>query len=178
MRWGFGWEIGPFETWDAIGIREVLDACKVTDVPPLVQAQLDAGRNRFRDGDLPALSPEFTLLKAAKEQHHTVKKNAGASLVDIGDGVLCVEFHSKMNSIGGDTLSMLNAGVKEAEKNFKALVVANDAQNFSVGANIMLLLLEAQEGNWEDVDLMIRAFQNATMGLRYATCRSWWARRA
>jgi 3-hydroxyacyl-CoA dehydrogenase len=168
MRWGFGWEIGPFETWDAIGIREVLDACKVTDVPPLVQAQLEAGRNRFRDGDLPALAPELALLKSAKEHHRTVKKNAGASLVDIGDGVLCVEFHSKMNSIGGDTLSMLNAGVKEAEKNFKALVIANDAQNFSVGANIMLLLLEAQEGNWEDVDLMIRAFQNATMGLRYA----------
>jgi len=168
MRWGFGWEIGPFETWDAIGIREVLQACHVKDVPPMVQAQLDAGRNSFRDGDLPPLHPELALLKCAKERHHTVKKNAGASLVDLGDGVLCCEFHSKMNSIGGDTLSMLNAGVKEAEKNFQALVVGNDAPNFSVGANIMLLLLEAQEGNWDDVDLMIRAFQNATMGLRYA----------
>ena len=97
-----------------------------------------------------------------------VKKNAGASLVDIGDDVLAVEFHSKMNSIGGDTIQMLQAGVKEASANFRALVVGNDAANFSAGANLMLLLLEAQEGNWDDVDLMVRAFQGATMALRYA----------
>jgi 3-hydroxyacyl-CoA dehydrogenase len=168
MRWGFGWEIGPFEVWDAIGISDVLKALKVDVVPPLVKKQLDAGRNTFRDGELPPLAPELALLRSAKEHHRVVKKNAGASLVDLGDGVLCVEFHSKMNSIGGDTLQMLNAGVKEAEKNFHALVVGNDAPHFSVGANIMLLLMEAQEGNWEDVDLMIRAFQNATMALRYA----------
>jgi 3-hydroxyacyl-CoA dehydrogenase len=97
-----------------------------------------------------------------------VKKNAGASLVDIGDGVLALEFHSKMNAIGGDTIQMMHAGVKEAAANFSALVVGNDAPNFSVGANVMLLLLEAQEGNWDDIDLMIRAFQSATQALRYA----------
>lgn len=168
MRWGFGWELGPFEVWDAIGIREVLDACQVTDVPPFVQQQLDQGRNAFRDGDLPAVAPELCLLKAARERHHVVKKNAGASLVDIGDGVLCVEFHSKMNAIGADTVQMLGAGVREAETNFQALVIGNDAPHFSAGANIMLLLLEAQEGNWDDIDLMVRAFQKATMALRYA----------
>jgi 3-hydroxyacyl-CoA dehydrogenase len=168
MRWGFGWEIGPFELWDAIGIDAVLAAAPGAEVPPLVRQQLDAGRNRFRDGELPAQSPDFVLLQSARAAGRIVKKNAGASLVDLGDGVLCVEFHSKMNAIGGDTLAMLNAGVKEAEQNFQALVVGNTAPNFSVGANIMLLLLEAQEGNWDDVDLMIRAFQNATMGLRYA----------
>ena len=165
---GSGGSSGPFETWDAIGVKEVIAACGVTDVPPLVQQVLDRGANRFRDGELPAQSPELVLLKAAKEAKKVVKKNPGASLVDLGDGVLCLEFHSKMNAIGGDTVSMMMAGVKEAEQNFKALVVGNDAQHFSAGANLMLLLLEAQEGNWDEVDLMIRAFQNATMALRYA----------
>ena len=168
MRWGFGWEIGPFETWDAIGVKEVLEACAVTDVPPLVQQVLDRGANRFREGALPSQAPEFVLLQSAKDARKIVKKNAGASLVDLGDGVLCLEFHTKMNAIGADTVQMMMAGVKEAEQNFQALVVGNDAQNFSAGANLMLLLLEAQEGNWDDVDMMIRAFQNATMALRLA----------
>src|SRR5262249_38969869 len=95
-------------------------------------------------------------------------KNAGASLVDLGDGVLAIELHSKMNAIGGDTIQMLHAGVKEAAANFAALVVGTDAANFSAGANLMLLLLEAQEGNWDEVDLMIRTFQGTTQALRYA----------
>ena len=97
-----------------------------------------------------------------------MKKNAGASLVDIGDGVLAIEFHRKMNAIGADTLQMLQAGVREAERNFAALVVGNDAPHFSAGANLMLLLLEAQEENWDDIDLIIRQFQQSTMGLRYS----------
>ena len=97
-----------------------------------------------------------------------VRRNAGASLIDMGDGVLQVEFHSKMNAIGGDTIEMLRAGVAEASRNFRAIVVGNDAPNFSAGANLMLLLLEAQEGNWEDVDAMVRAFQGATMALKHA----------
>ena len=98
-----------------------------------------------------------------------MRRNAGASLIDLGDGVLAVEFHSKMNAIGGDTIQMLHAGVKEASTNFTALVVGNEAPNFSVGANVMLLLLEAQEGNWDEIDLMLRAFQGATQALRYAS---------
>lgn len=97
-----------------------------------------------------------------------VRKNSGASLLDIGDGVLQVAFHSKMNAIGGDTMEMLHAGVKEASRNFSALVVANDGANFSAGANLMLLLMEAQEGNWDEVELMVRSFQGATMALKYA----------
>src|SRR5205823_2592642 len=91
-----------------------------------------------------------------------------ASLVDLDNGVLAIEFHSKMNTIGGDTVEMLHAGVKEAAQNFAALVIGNDAPNFSAGANLMLVLLEAQEGNWDDIDGMVRAFQNATQALRYA----------
>jgi 3-hydroxyacyl-CoA dehydrogenase len=169
MRWGFGWELGPFETWDAIGVRDVLEA--VTDpgpVPPLVDEVRRGGRNRFRVDGLPPAGPGLQILKAARDREQIVRRNPGASLIDLGDGVLAVEFHSKMNAIGGDTIEMLHAGVKEAGANFQALVIGNDAPNFSAGANLMLLLLEAQEGNWDDIDVMIRAFQGATQALRYA----------
>jgi 3-hydroxyacyl-CoA dehydrogenase len=168
MRWGFGWEFGPFEIWDAIGVREVLAATNASNPPPIVADLLRAGRNRFREGSLPPAGPDRQLLERAKANGRIVKTNAGASLVDLGDGVLAVEFHSKMNTVGGDTLQMLHAGVKEAASNFTALVVGNDAPNFSAGANLMLLLLEAQEGNWEDIDLIVRSFQGATQALRYA----------
>ncbi len=141
MRWGFGWELGPFELLDAI-------EGKVHEAPPA--------------------ATDLLLLKSAKGRNRVVKKNAGASLVDLDDGVLCVEFHSKMNAIGGDTIQMLHAGLKEAAANFQALVVGNEGEHFSAGANIMLLLLEAQEENWDEVDLMVRAFQGATSALRYA----------
>ncbi len=130
MRWGFGWELGPFELRSA------------------------------------PTSPE-TIIGVARAAG-LVRRNAGASLIDIGDGVLCIEFHSKMNAIGGDTIDMLRAGLSEAAANFAAVVIVNDALNFSAGANLMLLLLEAQEENWDDVDLMIRAFQGATMAIRHA----------
>lgn len=181
MRWGFGWELGPFELWDAIGLREVLAATPVApgipaapsppgavEAPPLARQALDRGRNTFRDGPLPPARPEFEILRGARERQRVVKRNAGASLIDLGDGVLAVEFHSKMNAIGTDAVQMLQAGVAEAGRNFAALVVGNDAPNFSAGANLLLLLMEAQEGNWDEIDLMIRAFQGATLGLRYA----------
>jgi 3-hydroxyacyl-CoA dehydrogenase len=168
MRWGFGWEMGPFEIWDAIGVREALAACGNVEPPSIVAELLRTGRNRFRDAALPASGPDRQLLGSAKKSRGLVRTNPGASLVDLGDGVLAVEFHSKMNTVGGDTLEMLHAGVKEASSNFTALVVGNDAPNFSAGANLMLLLLEAQEGNWDDVDLMVRSFQGATRALQYA----------
>lgn len=169
MRWGFAWDLGPFELWDALGIRDVLAASGGQGpVPALVQQQLDAGRNTFRDGPLPPAAPDLQILRSARERSRVVTRNPGASLVDLGDGVLAVEFHSKMNAIGGDTVQMLLEGVREATRNFRALVVGNEAAHFSAGANIMLLLLEAREGNWDEIDFMIRAFQQATMALRYA----------
>jgi 3-hydroxyacyl-CoA dehydrogenase len=156
MMWGFGWELGPFETMDAIGPHEALD-----DVFP-------KGRTRFRDDGVPPAAPDLQILRSARERSKVVRRNAGASLVDLGDGVLAIEFHSKMNAIGGDTVQMLHAGLKEAAANFSAIVIGNDAPNFSAGANLMLLLLEAQEGNWDDIDLMIRTFQNATQAIRFA----------
>ena len=175
MRWGFGWELGPFETADAIGLRRVLDVTREVapellrdGVPAVWQAALDAGRDRLREGEVPAAAPDLQILRAAKDRTAVVRRNAGASLVDLGDGVLCLEFHSKMNAIGGDTIQMLQAGVAEAARNFVALVVGNDALHFSAGANLMLVLLEAQEENWDEIDLVVRAFQQSVMGLRYA----------
>ena len=173
MQWGFGWELGPFETWDAIGIEQVLKASHVGDPPPLVREALERGGFRPMPAGrlfaaVPPAGPGLQLLRTSKERAPVVRRNAGASLVDLGDDVLGVEFHSKMNAIGGDTIQMLQAGVKEASSRFRALVVGNDGPNFSAGANLMLLLLEAQEGNWDEIDLMVRAFQGATMALKYA----------
>src|SRR5690606_15793756 len=147
MQWGFGWELGPFELIDAIGVREVVDAWQATgtadsDVPPLLQEALDAGRNVVRGAPVPPARPALLILRTAKTGGRAViRRNAGASLVDLGEGVLCVEFHSKMNAIGGDAIEMLHAGVAEAERNHVALVIGNEAPNFSAGANLVLLLL-------------------------------------
>jgi 3-hydroxyacyl-CoA dehydrogenase len=146
MRWGYGWPLGPFELADAIGLN----------APP------------FRTAPLPPAGPEVEILRSARDRQKVVASNAGASLIDLDDGVLAVSLHSKMNAIGGDALDMLQRGVREASQNFAALVVSAEGQNFSVGANLMLLLLEAQEQNWDEVDAMIRSFQKATTGLRYS----------
>src|SRR4029077_13885562 len=124
--------------------------------------------NRFRDGAVPPDAPDLLILRSAKERQRIVRRNSAGTLSDLDDGVLAVEFHSKMNTIGVDTVQMLHAGLKEAAANFVALVVGNDAPDFSAGANLMLVLLEAQEGNWDEIDTMIRAFQTATQALRYA----------
>ncbi|HEX4912873.1 MAG TPA: 3-hydroxyacyl-CoA dehydrogenase NAD-binding domain-containing protein, partial [Vicinamibacterales bacterium] len=171
MRWGFGWDLGPFELIDIIGVRDVIAAAEGTHamhagVPPLLQSLIEAGTPRFREGLVKPAAADLQILRSAKDQSRVIKKNAGASLVDLGDGVIAVEFHSKMNAIGGDTVAMLQAGVKEAAKSGQALVIGNDAPNFSAGANLMLVLLEAQEGNWDELDMMIRAFQQANLALR------------
>jgi 3-hydroxyacyl-CoA dehydrogenase len=173
LQWGFGWELGPFQLIDAIGIAEVVaawrdQAGRDAPVPDLLADAQAAGRNQVRTGPLPSPAVDLQILRTAKERERVVRRNAGASLVDLGDGVLCVEFHSKMNAIGGDTIQMIHAGVAEAERHFAALVVGNDGANFSAGANLMLLLLEAQEGNWDEIELMVRAFQGATSALRFA----------
>ena len=166
MRWGYGWELGPFELADAIGLRALVDACPGTPVPPLIADRLAAGADTLRDRPrLPPL-PGVLLLAEAKARTPVVASNPGASLVDLGDGVLALELHSKMNALGGDALGMLIKGVATAEAQFAGLVVSTDAANFSAGANLMLLLIEAQEGNWDEIDLMVRNFQRATTGLR------------
>ena len=185
MRWGFNWELGPFEVWDAIGLEKSVARLKEEGqlVPANVQKLLDAGAKSFyrkengeefyfdfATGQYVPLQPVpgTIVLKSIKDRTGVIKKNAGASLIDIGDGVACLEFHSKMNAIGGDTLQMLKFALGEVEKNFVGLVVGNQGPNFCVGANIMLMLMEAQEENWEELDMMVRAFQTSTMSLRYS----------
>ncbi|MBM3803520.1 MAG: 3-hydroxyacyl-CoA dehydrogenase/enoyl-CoA hydratase family protein [Acidimicrobiia bacterium] len=185
MKWGFNWELGPFETWDALGVASVAQRLEREGrpVPKLAEEVLATRSQTFyaqREGqttyfDLQANQyrevavPDGVLfLDRLREQGRTIKKNAGASLIDLGDGVAAVEFHSKMNSIGGDTLQMIHEGLKVARENFRGLVIGNQGQNFSVGANLMLILLEAQEQNWEEIDEMVRTFQRATMAIKYA----------
>jgi 3-hydroxyacyl-CoA dehydrogenase len=185
MRWGFGWELGPFEVWDAIGVEKSVARMKEEgmSVPSNVEEMLASGATSFYKKDngqqsyfdfasgkyVPLADPPGVLiLKSVKDRTGVIKKNAGASLIDIGDGVACLEFHSKMNAIGGDTLQMLKFALGEVEKNFVGLVVGNQGANFCVGANIMLMLMEAQEENWDELDMMARVFQNSTMSLRYS----------
>src|SRR5437763_8675622 len=152
-------------------------------VPSNVQMMLDAGatsfyRNEngqklyfdFAAGEYKPVAelPGIIILKSVKERTGVIKKNAGASLVDLGDGVACLEFHSKMNAIGGDTIQMVKAALAEVEKNFVGLVVGNQGANFCVGANLMLMLMGAQDEDWDELELMVRAFQQATMSLRYS----------
>jgi 3-hydroxyacyl-CoA dehydrogenase len=163
MRWGFGWQSGPLETLDAIGASAVLEACRAAS------AVIPGDPENYLRGSFSAPSPTkpgLLLLRAAKDRTGVVRGNSAASLVDLGDGVLCVEFHSKMNVIGSDTIEMLQAGVSEAARNFLALVVGNEGEHFSAGANLLLMLLEAQEENWDEIDQMVRSFQGATMSLK------------
>jgi 3-hydroxyacyl-CoA dehydrogenase len=185
MRWGFGWELGPFESWDAIGVEKSVARMKEEGlkVPENVQNMLAAGARSFYktengqqfyfdfpSGQYVALTelPGTIILKSVKDRTGVIKKNSGASLIDIGDGVACLEFHSKMNAIGGDTLQMVKQSLAEVEKNFVGLVVGNQGQNFCVGANLMLMLMEAQDENWEELDMICRYFQQSTMSLRYS----------
>ena len=153
MRWGFGWELGPFEVWDAIGVEKSVARMKEEGraVPANVQEDARFRRKTFYKKEngqqfyfdfasaqyVPLADPPGTIiLKSVKDRTGVIKKNSGASLIDIGDGVACLEFHSKMNAIGGDTLQMLKQSLAEVEKNFVGLVVGNQGANFCVGANI------------------------------------------
>ena len=185
MRWGFAWELGPFEIWDAVGVERMAKALEKQGkgMPPIVAELLASGRKSFYEAekgstgyfDLASRAYRrvaepsgIIVLKSLKERSKTVQENSGASLFDLGDGVLCCEFHAKMNAIGGDIVAMLNAGVKRLEGDFEAMVIANDAANFSVGANLMLLLISAQEEEWDEIHLAVRQFQRVNMALKYA----------
>lgn len=186
MKWGFAHELGAFETWDAIGVEQSVARMREEGraVPANVEKMLAAGAKSFYRTENGArhyfdfasgqYKPErqpagITILKSLKDRNKVIKKNAGASLIDLGDGVACVEFHSKMNALGQDQIGMIQHAVKEVEKNFQGLVIGNQGENFSAGANIMMILLAAQEGEWDELALAVRQFQNTTSSLRYST---------
>lgn len=185
MKWGFNWECGVFELFDAVGVEATAERWKKDSrtMPPLVEKLLALGRKTFYEktdgrtryfdfatGDFKTLEdvPGIILLPSLKAAKHEIKKNAGASLIDLGDGVVCLEFHSKMNSIGADTVQMVHAGLKVLNDGFDAMVIGNQAANFCVGANLMLVLMAVQEGEWDELHQAARAFQNANMALKYA----------
>ncbi|MBM3846571.1 MAG: 3-hydroxyacyl-CoA dehydrogenase, partial [Verrucomicrobia bacterium] len=183
MRWGYNWELGPFETWDALGVRETARRLEQEGraVPPLVQAMLTSGRESFHErrglklySFAPATSamvenvesPKAVSLIRLRQAGKVVKSNAGASLIDLGDGVACLEFHVKMNVIGGDQLGMLREALEEVDRQFCGLVIGNQGPHFSAGANLMMLTAQIQNQEWEDIDFGIRQFQKATSSLR------------
>ncbi|MBI5117247.1 3-hydroxyacyl-CoA dehydrogenase/enoyl-CoA hydratase family protein [Candidatus Poribacteria bacterium] len=185
IKWGFNWSLGLFETWDAIGVKESVERMKKEGrkIPAIVEKVLTKGEGVFykrSNGkvsyfdlkmeaykELPQKST-MILLPSLKERNKIVKQNPGATLVDIGDGVICLEFHTKMNSVDDDIISMMNEGVNEVEKNFAGMVVSNHADSFSVGANLFLLMMESQQENWERINQIVKAFQDANMRLRYS----------
>jgi 3-hydroxyacyl-CoA dehydrogenase len=184
MKWGYNWELGPFEQWDAIGLKSSVKKMEKEgeSVPPLVEKLLSKGYSSFyekKDGrvfyfDLGAgqyqeieEKPEIILLPSLKDRKKTVLSNAGASLIDLGDGVACLEFHSKMNTIGADTIQMIRDSLKEVGEKFEGLVIGNQSENFSAGANLMLMLFEIQDENWDDIEASVKAFQDALMTIKY-----------
>jgi 3-hydroxyacyl-CoA dehydrogenase len=185
MRWGFAWELGPFELVDAIGLPAFAEQIKKEgrSLPPILEKALASGRKGFYESHKGATSvfdlasgsmtkveepAGILILKNLKDAGREVERNSGASLIDLGDGVVCCEFHSKMNSIGADLIAMIYKGLKRLETDFDAMVVANQATNFSVGANLMLVLVGAQEQEWDELHMGVKQFQNVNLAIKYA----------
>jgi 3-hydroxyacyl-CoA dehydrogenase len=190
MKLGFNWEMGPFELWDAAGVQATVARMKKEDHPVAanVEKLLASGKKSWYADDPATASGKayfdlasdvYTPVKVpagvrsvtvAKKSNGVVKKNSGASVIDVGGGVACIEFHSKMNSLGADILNLISQTLKPggAGDNFDAFVITNDAPNFSVGANLMLLLMLAQEEEWDDIDLAVRQFQNMTQAIKFS----------
>lgn len=183
MRWGFGWDMGPFEMWDAIGLKKSVDRMQEEGetIPKWILDHLEDGNETFYktednkvfyyDGgkyNEQQFSEKEIDLKKLKEQNGVIKKNTGASLIDLGDGVVALEFHSRGNALGLDSIQMINYAIDEVEKNYKGLVIGNQGGNFCVGANIGLMLMEAQDQNFFELDMVVRQFQDMAMKIKYS----------
>src|SRR6266568_1865917 len=185
MRWGFAWELGPFEIMDAIGVKAFAGQVqKEGRTPPgVIEKVLASGRRGFYEsakgtttvfdiGSGASKNVEepkgVIILKSLKDAGREVERNSGASLIDLGDGVVCCEFHAKMNAIGADLIAMLHKGLKRLETDFDAMVIANQAANFSVGANLMMVLVGAQEQEWDELHMAVKQFQNINLAIKYA----------
>ena len=191
MKLGFNWELGPFELWDAAGVESTVARMKKEGRPVSrnVEELLASGaKTWYEDSPHTSSGRSYFDVKSAtyealevpqgvwsvtvaKKSNGVVKKNAGASLVDLGDGIGAIEFHSKMNAIGGDIVQLITEVLKPNSAlgaHFEGFVINNDASNFSVGANIMLLLMAIQEGEWDEIDFMIRGFQNMTQAIKFS----------
>lgn len=182
---GFGWELGPFETWDAMGVKECVEQMEAMDLKPApwVAEMLAAGHEHFytyekgqkKYYDIPSKSYKvvpgtegFIYLDAFKE-NNVVWSNDGTTIYDIGDGVLNVEFHTKMNAIGAEVIEGVNTAISMAEKDFRGVVIGNEGQNFSAGANLAMLFMYAVDQEFDEIDLMIRQFQQTMTRARFSS---------
>ncbi|MFZ1082514.1 MAG: 3-hydroxyacyl-CoA dehydrogenase/enoyl-CoA hydratase family protein [Candidatus Kryptoniota bacterium] len=185
MKWGFGWELGPFETWDAIGLESSVERMKGEgkEVPQKIIDMLASGNKTFYTEDngtqkfydfyskcyrpVP-ISKKIVNLALEKRGGKIIKSNSGASLIDIGDAVACVEFHSKANAIGEDAAQIIDLGLNKLETDYDALIIANQGRYFSAGANLMLLLMLAQEAEFDELNRAIKMLQSINMRIKYA----------
>jgi len=184
MKWGFARRLGPFEAWDALDLPKSVERMKKAgySIPAWVQEILDGGKTSFYKRelgvqyfyDLPSkdykpvpVKPGVILLPSFKERKKLVAGNKGASLIDIGDGVACLEFHTKMNAMGDDIVSMIFKSADIVGKQFEGLVIANHGENFSAGANLPMVLFTAQEEEWDELEWMVKTFQDSFMKLKY-----------
>jgi 3-hydroxyacyl-CoA dehydrogenase len=182
---GFGWELGPFKTWDAIGIKESIKAMESLEFKPApwIYSMLESGNSsfyKFENGigsyynpntnsyDLiPNQQSSVQLYPLRKEK--TVWKNSGCNIIDIGEDVICCEFTTKMNTMGGEVIAGVNKAIELAEKNYKGLVIGNEGANFSAGANLAMIFMMAIEQEYDEIDMAIRMFQNMNMRVRYSS---------
>ncbi len=184
MKWGFARKLGPFEAWDVIGLKKSVEKMQAAGyaIPEWIQEMLQEGKESFykreagklyfydrASGDYKEVDvkPGIILLPSLKDREKMVAGNSGASLVDIGDGVVCLEFHTKMNALGDDIINMIYKTVDIVGQDFDGLVIANHGTNFSAGANLPLVLFTALEEEWDDLEWMVKTFQDAFMKLKY-----------
>jgi 3-hydroxyacyl-CoA dehydrogenase len=181
IRWGFGHEAGPFETWDMLGVAETVKEMRKVGFPPArwVEEMLAAGNEHFyryeNSRKVGVFNPKKGVYEAIRQpesilvlkEKKIIRKNSSASLVDLGDGVACVQFHTKMNALDDDIFNMILAGMDEVQQNFTGLVIGNNAENFSAGANLFMVVMAAQNGLWEQLESAVRKMQDVNMQMRY-----------
>lgn len=184
MKWGFNWELGPFETWDAIGVRESIERMQREGkkIPKVVEDLLQQGESFYKKRDsmrlyfdvrrkdyreMPRPAGVMVLSELKEDKKRVIRESPGASLINLGDGVACLEFHTYMNTVDADVIEMMHASLDEIGKNFEGLVIGNEGQNFCVGANVALLLGGMQSQSWHEIDRLVRAFQDANMAIKY-----------
>ena len=182
---GFAWELGPFETWDTLGVADTVAKMKEAGMEPAswVQEMLDGGNKsfyKFENGkkhyyDIPSKSykvipgTEGLIFLDAFKENKVVWEKPGATIYDIGDGVLNLEFHTKMNSVDADVIEGINTAITMAEKDYRGLVIGNEGQNFSAGANLAMLFMYAVDQEFDEIDLMVRTFQNTMTKARFSS---------
>ncbi|MFB4160087.1 3-hydroxyacyl-CoA dehydrogenase/enoyl-CoA hydratase family protein [Geomicrobium sp. JSM 1781026] len=181
MKWGFGWDLGPFEVWDALGVRKSVEKMEADGetVPTWVKDMLESGYESFYKAgafyhngtyvNIPKSEKEIDISVHIKNETNVIKKNAGAVLTDLGDGIAGLTFTSPNNSIGLDVIQMVEKSIDEVEENYNGLVISNKGKNFCVGANLMMMLMEAQDFAFDELDLVIRKFQQMTAKIRYSS---------